>query len=251
METKYLNGNGVIKQRIELDVPHLDSHITYVLPLIGPNYHREVMQKIDEQKLLRPTTAQVLSLVDLALQNEGEPNCDKILSRFRNNLLWTSTENLSSKDGLFVYDNTDGKMLQTSQELSSLYDAKDARVRYVKPGFKTGFMPLSEYLEHPVILAHAGKKMMPIVERIANKLNPSGGYIFVIDRADTDTRRLSAIRSNWYGEGLTLVADRYDDDNGYASGVFVPGEARTKELNSHNTKRIGEYIDVEVSEERI
>ncbi|MBS3072803.1 hypothetical protein J4477_03145 [Candidatus Pacearchaeota archaeon] len=216
-----LKGNGQVRiSAIEMDVPYLGKTITFILPLIGPDYHQNVMDSINNAKLSRPTTAQTLSLVDLALQNPKEVNCREVLTRFKENYLWTSTEGLSFSDGYIAYDNMDGKMPQTSNELVKMLDAKDQRVRLVKPGFKTGYLPMNEFLKHPVLTAHVGEEMIPIVERVAKQLNKNGGYVFAVDKSESDTKKLSAVDSGRYD--VRLLLDGVFGDSlrgGYASGV--------------------------------
>jgi len=216
MEIITLKGNGQLRTgKTELDVPCLDKTLTFILPLIGPNYHENVMGEIDSQKLYRPTTAQTLSLVDLAMQNPKEKHCAEILNRFKNNYLWTATENLTFLEGVLVYDNTDGKMPQTSEELLKLYDAKDKRVRFVKPGFKTGVMPISEFLEHPYTIAQVGEDMFKTAERVAKVCHKKEAYVFGLYKANSDVKRLTAVNSGWRGSRLYL--------DGYFPGSCFPG----------------------------
>lgn len=233
MEVIKLKGNGQLRTgRTEIDVPYLGRIITYVLPLIGPGYHKNVMEQIDSQtpKLLRPTTAQQLSLVDLALQNQDDTHCSAILQRFKENYLWTATEGLSFPEGYIAYDNIDGKMPQTSQELIKMLGVKDQRVRLVNPGFKTGYLPMSEFLKHPVLVAHVGEEMIPIVERVAKKFNRNGGYVFAVDKAGSDTKRLTAVYSNRNGDRLFLHGDCVDGNRvGCASGVSYSAEGNRAE----------------------
>lgn len=222
MEAVQLKGNGQIRAgRIELDVPHLGKTLTYVLPLIGPSYHKTVMSKIDSQALLRPTTAQTFSLVDLALKNQDNQYCAEIVNRFKNNYLWTSTESITSPEGHIVYDNVDGKMPQDSKGLVRLADGGDTRIRVVKPGFKTGFFSLPDFLKHPVLIAQVGEQMIPIVERVAKTLNKAGGYVFTVEKSKTDDKRLTAVDSLRYNVRLGLDGDYRDGyNNGFASGVL-------------------------------
>src|SRR3989344_5527727 len=118
-----LKGNGRLRTergRTELDVPHLGKTLTYVLPLIGPTYHQNAMFKIDSQNLYRPTTAHVISLVDVALQNLNDPHCADIYDKFRTRYLWTGTEITFFSEGIFVYDDIDGKMPNNSKLLIKL-----------------------------------------------------------------------------------------------------------------------------------
>lgn len=230
MATTNLKGNGQLRTgRIEIDVPYLGKTSTFVLPLIGPDYHEHVMGKIDSQKLYRPTTAEVLSLADLAFQNAGEPNCAEIINRFKKNYLWAGTESLSFPEGVLVYDNIDGKMPQTSKGLIKLLDAKDQRVRLVKPGFKTGSMSISEFLKHPYVIAQIGEKMIETAERVAKACHETEAYVFGLDRADSDTKRLTAVCSGWDGGRLFLDGDYGEGNNGgCASGVSKSAEGAAK-----------------------
>ena len=222
MAVTELKGNGQLRTvRTELDVPHLSKALTFVLPLIGPSYHRTVMEGIDSQKLYRPTTAEVFSLVDLALQNPEEPHCAEILNRFRKNYLWTGTESLSFPDGVIVYDNIDGKMPQTREGLLKLADAKDNRVRIVKPDFSTDWMPIADFLKSPYTIAQVGEDMIQVVERVAKACHKREAGIWSLGKRASDTNRQTAVYSYWGGGRLYL--DGYclgGDGSGYGSGVL-------------------------------
>src|SRR3989344_1296591 len=221
MKVTKLKGNGQLRiVRTELDVPHLGKTLTFMLPLIGPDYHGNAMAEIDSQGLYRPTTAEVLSLVDLALQNKNEPYCAEILRRFKENYLWTATESLSFKDGILVYDNIEGKMPQTSKGLLDLVNKKDERVRLVNPGFKRGSMPISEFLKNPYAIAQIGENMMETVERVAKAFNEKEAFVYDLDNLDSDVKRLTAVNSDWSGSRLALNGDYHGgNDSGCVSGV--------------------------------
>ena len=216
-----LNGNGQIKTgRTEIDVPHKDGIITFVYPLKGPNYHSNVMSEIDSDSLFRPTTAQTFSLVDLAIQNKNEAHCAEVLNRFKNNYLWTSTESLSVPAGVIVYDNVDGKMPANSKDLLEKLSAGDSSVRFVPKGFKTGAMPISEFLKHPYTIAQVGEDMLETIERVAKYYHKKEAYVFGLDNAVSDTKRFTALGSIWLGCGLDLDGSCRDDGrNGFAFGV--------------------------------
>jgi|GEM_PF-2678316 len=222
MEVIELKGNGQLRTgRTELDVPHLGKTLTFVLPLIGPNYHRDVMQGIDSQGLYRPTTAQIFSLVDLALQNPDEPHCAEIRNRFKNNYLWTGTETLSFPDGVLVYDNIDGKMPQTSEGLIKLADAGDKRVRLVEPDFETGWMPIPKFLKNPKTIAQVGEEMIPIVERVAKACYKREAGVWSLGKQSSDTNRQTAVCSGGDYGRLYLYSDCHDGDGvGFGSGVL-------------------------------
>jgi hypothetical protein len=205
---------------VALDVPHLGNPKTFMLPLIGPDTHGNVMSEIDRQNLYRPTTAEVFSLVDLALQNPKEPHCAEILSRFRNNCLWTGTETLSFPDGVIVYDNIDGKMPQTSEELIKLVDAKDKRVRLVKPDLKTDWVAISDFLKNSYTIAQVGEEMIPLVERVAKACHKTEAGVWSIGKKNSDTNRQTAVYSDGYVSKLSLNGIyRGGGYNGCGSGI--------------------------------
>ena len=220
-----LKGNGEIRtrrrtKRTEIDAPYKGDIITFVYPMYCHGWHARVMGDIDSDNLLRPTTAETLSFVDLALQNPEELHCTEILKRFRKNCLWTGTESLSFPEGVLVYDNSDGKMPNDRTGLIKLLDKNDNRVRLVKPGFATGIMPIPKFLKHPYVIAQVGEDMLEVVERIAESCNKKDAYVFGLDRADKDTKRYTAVDSGWY-VSLSLGGGCLGDGrDGYASGVL-------------------------------
>lgn len=225
MQTIHLKGNGQIREgRTEIDVPHLDTLKTFIYPLNGPGYHSALMQRIDEQELIRPTTAQVLSLVDLAQYNSDEPHCKNILKIFKDDYLWTATESLSFPEGVIVYDNIDGKMPTSRSALLELANSKDARVRLVEPGFKIGWMPIKDALENSYTIAQIGEEMLPVFERIAKRLDDKKAFVAGLSGTKVDAKRYTAVidSDGW----LYLGGDfRGDGRGGYASGVIPTDEA--------------------------
>jgi hypothetical protein len=232
METKQLKGEGkmlveVVETARGIVVPHKNELLTFAFPMVGPGYFKNVMPEVDKVGK-RPTSAQTLSLVDLALQNQDNPYCQELLQRFRNQYFWTGTESTSFKEGVFVYDNVDGKMPSSSAELAKLHLVKDPRVRFVEKGFKTGVMPISEFLKHPYVIAQIGEDMIAVAERVAKKLHNTEAYAYGVNTANKDDHRYTALDSG-YG-GRLLIYGYYVDviNGGCASGVLV-SEARSAE----------------------
>ena len=230
MQTQELKGNGRIRiARTEIDVPYLEGIVTFVTPLQGPDYYQKVMGKIDSEGLLRPTTAQEFSLVDLAMQNEDERNCAELLKRFRENYLWTCTESLSFPKGVLVYDNIKGDIPADSKKLMKMLESGDKRVRFAEKGFKTGDIPISEFLKHPYLIAQVGEEMLPVVERVAKNINKKTAWIYAIDSASQDTKRVSAL--DVYGGGLDVGGGCHvdcGDWDGCAFGVVDTGEVSSR-----------------------
>lgn len=205
--------------RVARDVPHLQETLTFVFPLEGPGIHSTVMGSIDEQNLWRPTTAQVLSLVDFAMANPKDPVLSRVLDQFRDGHLWTATQNMSFPGGACVYDNIDGKMPQTKNGLMKLIEANDRRVRFTKPYFSTGDMSIADAVKNPHVIAQIGEEMLPVYERIAKNVNPKTTFVFGLNRSDDGLVRYTTVYN--YGSGLSLVSSHRDDDlNGCAPGVL-------------------------------
>jgi hypothetical protein len=222
MATILLKGNGQLRTgRVALDVPHLGNPKTFMLPLIGPDTHGNVMSEIDRENLYRPTTAEVFSLVNLALRNPKEPHCATIIYRFRNNCLWTATETLSFRDGVIVYDNIDGKMPKTSRGLLQLIEAGDRRVRLLKPDFKTGCMSLVNFLKNPYTIAQVGEEMISVVERVAKACHKTRAGILSLEkqRLDIDANRQTAVCLD-KNRGSLVLDGCY---RGYSNGGYCSG----------------------------
>ena len=220
METKELKGNGKIAvARTEIYVPHLNESLAFSWPMEGPNHFKDVMCAIDLDKRLRPTTSKTFSLIDLALQNLDEKHCKDIISKFRNNYFWTSTENLWTPGEVIVYDNIDGKMPSDRESLIKRCKDGDKAIRIVPYGFKTEKQSIDEFLKNPYVIAQIGdKNMLDVVKRVAEGINKP--YIWVLNKPQRDMRRYFALDSGGEDFGLRMIGDHGGRSNhGYASGV--------------------------------
>lgn len=218
-----LKGNGEIRTgRTEIDAPHKEGTITFVYPMHGPSYHEKVMGEIDSDNLLRPTTAKTFSLLDLAINNPDEAFCSDILNKFKKNYLWSSTESVSFPKGVIVYDNSDGKMPQTSKGLLELIDAKDKRAGLVEPGFEIGVMPISEFLKNPYVIAQVGEDILEVVERVAKNCHKREAHVFALDRSNEDIKTYTKFFSPLSDNGLCLRSLYHGVSSwgGFASGVL-------------------------------
>lgn len=167
-----LKGNEKIRAfDTEIDVSHKGEIITFVRPLLQVyDDYNAVMREIDSQNLLRSTTSQTLSLIDLANKNEDD-YFKRVFREFNLDNLWTSTEALSLPEGFIVYDNINGKIPVDYKSLMERFNAKDKSVRFVPRGFKTGSMPISDFLKHPYIIAQFGEDMLETLERVVKIYN--------------------------------------------------------------------------------
>lgn len=160
-------GNGII-------VPHLDKTLTFMLPFIDDFSTRDkggVKKAIDEKNLLRPTTAQTLSLMNLVLQNPEDEHCKGILQKLKRYFLWTSTENLYTSEGIIVYDDIDGKMPSDKKGLLKLLEEGNKAVRFVPYGFKRASQSISEFVKNPYVIAQAGELLEEVIINVANKIS--------------------------------------------------------------------------------
>ena len=224
MATKELNGNGkIVVARTEIYAPHLGEVLAFSLPMEGPDYFKNVMSAIDQDKGLRPTTGQTFSLVDLALKNPDEEHCKDILSKFRNRYFWTATENLWGEKDVIVYDNVDGKMPTNRKDLIKMHKDGNPAVRVVSYGFQTGSQLVSDFVKNPYVLAQVdGDKAFAedVVARVAEKISKHKPYVGALNPTTEDVKRYTALYSYWDDDRLDLVGDGDDYyGNGCASRV--------------------------------
>jgi hypothetical protein len=228
IEVKVLKGGArTLSHHQMLEVPHGKGVVHFARSLEGPGRHSEVMGAIDSQDLLRPTTAQTLSLVRAALQNPEDEYCAEVLSRFSGpgSYLWTGTENLGFPGGAFLYDNVDGERSSISGgQLIEILAAGDSSVRFARKGFKFGELDIEDAVLNDYTVGQiGGAESLPLVRDVATQLNkPQIAYINGLGGTDSEVRRCTAV-GGYYG-GLCLVGCLGGGD-GYASGVSKSGEA--------------------------
>ncbi len=192
---------------------------------MGPGPYKYVMADIDSKNLLRPTTAQTFSLLDLIIQNKGQEHYDKVLKAFRKRGLWTCTETPSFPDGVIVYDNVRGEITPNSNDLMQRVKAGDEALRFLPKGFMyingtKEFLP--EFLESPYLIAQVGEGMDETVERVVKAFNTCDEphvVFFASDKAISDTRRYTKL-SGYSGECLCFNGDHDGTLYGFASGVL-------------------------------
>jgi len=222
MKTTQLNGNGkIVEARTEIYVPHLGETLAFSLPMQGQDYFQKVMNAIDTDNGLRPTTAQTLSLVDLALKNKDNEYCKDILSKFRNQYFWSATENLWGKEDVIVYDNVDGKMPSDRTSLIKRMKDGDNAVRVVPYGFKIERQSVDELLKNPYVIAQVGNKdMLDVVKRVAEGVSKNKPFVWALGSQNSDVKRYTALSSIWDGDRLVFSGDGDGSGNdGYASRV--------------------------------
>ncbi len=224
METIALNENGgILVERVEtpraIIIPDLTEMLEFGLPMVGPGDFKGVMAEVDKNGL-RPTTRQNLLLAYMAKRNEGQQYCRDLFSKFRNQYFWNATEGVSWKEGIFVFDNVDGKMPLTSEALAKLCLSKDKRVRFVPKGAEQGVLPIEKVLKHPFVIAHVGEDMIDAFGKLARACHKNEAYVGYLDSANSDTKRYSALYSSRYSGRLDLDGDCNDSNRGgYASSV--------------------------------
>jgi len=197
------------------------SNIITLNEIIGPEDYQYVMQQISSKGLIRPTSAQTITLLDKILQNKDDPVYMDIASKFMNQAafyLWTATEHISKpNEGIFVFDNIQGEDLSIDQ-LTQL-DSKNGRVRFVSYGFKTKNQSIIEFMNNPLVIAHFGEEAMPIVEKVARylKFEP---FISALLQSEKSERRYCALLLDKTTKGLALHgAGQGTGKDGYAFGI--------------------------------
>ena len=227
-EVQQLRENGkIVERRTEIYVPHLGEILAFGLPLTGIYTFQRAMDRIDLEKLARPTTAQTFSLLDLVLQNQDNKYCEDILIKFGSQYFWSATETLWGKEDAIVYDNVDGKMPTDRKTLMEMAKDKDKRVRIVPYGFKIQSQTVDEFVSNPYIIAQVeGKKEFAedVVRRITSRLK-NKAFIWALGPQNCDAKKYTSLVWNMDG-CLGLKGDNYYEicNNGCASGVRVVKE---------------------------
>ena len=231
MITKELTGGRIRIVRTEMDYKHRNGILTSAYPLEGPGTHQEVMGKISEGKLLRPTTAQTFSLIDFALSNPDDEQCKDIVSKVKGNWLWTATENLWGKEDVILYDNIDGNMPSDRKSLLKRMKDGDKAVRVIPYGFKTGSQSVSDLVANPYIIGQVADKDFAedVVARVAKKVSKLNPYIYALDPQRRDIKRYTALYSDWY-DGRLDVCGYFlvDGVDGFASGGCKSAEGASQ-----------------------
>jgi len=134
--------------------------------IIGPGDYQKTMQEVYLMSLQKPTSSQIISILDKALENSENDLYKKVLDIFINKYLWTCTEHIFlPEDGVIIYDNLIGKILPFNK--LKKFVEKDKNFRFVPFGFKTGNMSLEDFLSNPLVINHFKEDSMKIVEKIA------------------------------------------------------------------------------------
>lgn len=230
MKTIELEGNSRITfGGTEIEVPFRNGFITFSLPLRGPgSYHEFTLHNRDKQKLL-PTTAQVLSLLEVLVQNEDQVDCSKALDILydpnnKGHKIWTATEILACPEGVFFYDNVDRTMPSSEKGLRDMVQRNDKRVRfrYVRKSSVTeGFLPLDDFLSHPYTVAQIGKDMIPTARRLINDVfGRSKACVYGPSELPEEGSKIThtAIHFDYKGR-FCLEHMSPLDDNGYAPAI--------------------------------
>jgi len=197
-----LNGNALKRIKESEIVIAEESNITiYNYPLFGPNDYQMIMQQIGAGRLLRPTSGQLISLLDVVLQNEDDSWCQNIIDKFKNEYLWTCTEHITlPNEGIIIYDNINGMNPDTDLRKRCV---TDNNFRFVPFGFKTEYQGLDDYLNNPYVIKHFGENHMGAVERVARRLK-SNPYVSALLESQTPERRFCALLQDKKTLGLAL-----------------------------------------------
>jgi len=187
--------------------------------IVGPEDHQHAMQLITVKGLIRPTSTQIISVLDEAFQNKDDTLCTYIINILKNHYLWTATEHITKpREGIFVYDNINGEDLNIYQ-LTQKLDSKNKQVRFVPYGFKTKNQSIKEFFNNQLVIKHFGEEAMPSVEKVANhlKFDP---YVSALLESEKPERRYCAILLDKTTRGLALHgAGQGTGKDGYAFAI--------------------------------
>lgn len=202
--TEIYQGIQVIEHGNKFKVPHLDSTLTFIYPLIGPDSYDNVRAQILEDSLLLPTMAQTASLVYTAWRNPAEEYSRRIINLLKSNSLWTFNKiTYSPNSGSYIYEDLENK--------------KDIQVGFVPFGYKVGEQSPKQLERNPFVLVLAGEEGAEKLAEISTnyKFKP---YLSSFNNVAFDTKLVAALGSDWVGGRLYVLGAR-GDGVGCAFGV--------------------------------
>ena len=177
--------------------------VTDVKEIIGPEDYNHVMQAVSNKGLVRPTSAQLISLLNDSYQNAGSTLSADIVDKFEHHYLWTATEHITlPNQGILIYDNIQGEKLPIDR-LVAMHNARNERVRFAPYGFKTKTQSISDFLSNPLVIEHFGEAAMPIVEEIVKRLKFEP-YVSALLESEKSERRYCALLLDKTTKGLAL-----------------------------------------------
>ena len=228
-------GIQVREGRTYLDVPHLDSELTFVYPAKKGTYI-ELAEQLDEDNLQQLTMSQNASLIYAAWQNPKEKYSKEIIDILRNSWLVCFNGILYDKEdkGAYIEDRPKirgNRVYMEKSDLLKRLEANDPSVRFVPFGYKIEKQSSKDLEKNPFVIALAGEEgAQKLAEVSANyKFKP---YLYSFDNVDRSAIRVASLDScRCLGNGMLYVGgfDWGDNDDGYAFGVFrETGGARPK-----------------------
>ncbi len=232
--TKF-QGIRVREGRTYLDVPHLDSEITFIHPAKGPGTYVEIARQLEEYNLLPPTMAHNSSLVHSAWQNPKEKYSNEIINILRNNWLLCFNGILyEPKEGAYIQDNPkieNGEIIMDKSDLIKRLEANDSSVRFVRFGYKIGEQSHSDLERNPFIIGLAGEEgAKKLAETSVNyKLNP---YVWSFDFVNGSLVRAASLYEDRDDYRLVVSGGSYVVyRNRRVFGVFPNGRSLREKIS--------------------
>ncbi len=192
-----------------------------VFPPAGPDDYRTVMNQLTQMGLMRPTSAQIINLLDNAFGNLDNLYNKSIEIIFRNQYLWTCTECFTiPNEGVLIYDNIYGEDLE-KEGLLKRFNLNDKTIRFVKFGFKIKYQSPSEFLSNSFVIQYFTESGMPALESVVKSLKQDA-YVSALIETKEPEKRFSALLLDKERKGFALHgAGKGIGREGYAFG-FIP-----------------------------
>ena len=194
----------VMERKATITVPHQGKKITFVADCIGPSPYDDAGERINHGGLLKPTFAEVTSLIYSATRNKDDRYALIVLSIIRNNRLWGfNTVIFEPERGAFISD-------------------RNREHVCVPFGFKGGENSLEELVRNRFVLALAeGEEGAEKLAKIAESLKQKP-YVRCPEPVDKTTTRVASLGSGGRGElgQLGIHCDFYYGGNDYSGCAY-------------------------------
>ena len=217
---------AVKKARVEegitrIYVPFKNIEIVFAYPFFGPKNYQNVRSQTKEANLSLPTSEETAYLVNTAyLDNEAKNILPfkEVRDIIRNRWLWEFTRNLWTPEGVYLYDDIDGK--KDEKYLISRLESGDNSVRFVSKGFKLGQQTSIELGKNSYIVARYGEEGAERIAKVAEKFRKHP-YLYGLENVSIPTQRVSALGEGLNDDRLYVYGDDLDDGgDGVAFGVL-------------------------------
>jgi hypothetical protein len=219
------------------NIPHEGKKINFVYPAYRGTYG-EVFETIDKMGLKKPSSGELVSLIDNAWENSRGEWESRILDIFMTGWLWENVGNLylpkSNEEingGVIIEFNPriiERKLNMDKTSLVQRLKENDPLVKFVPFGYKVGIMNFKELMCNPYILARYGNEGAEKIVRISSKYKNNPG-LYSFDGVDKEKAVMSGFDNALDNTRLIIGGNIWNHmSHGHCYGKYESGNGERK-----------------------